>query len=145
MGNLLSVLTVVFNPTLCGPIYFFLSYLSFLNGVYSTTVTPNMIIGLLCEEKTVSFQACMIQLFIGHLFGGADIILLVVMVYDCYMAISKPCIIWQSWINKFVFCCYYLLWLVGFCMGYFILSLFTTFPIVTPMSLTISSVTCTHW
>ena len=89
MGNRLSVLTVVFSPTLCCPIYFFISYLSFLNGVYSTTVTPNMIIGLLCEEKTVSFQTCMIQLFIGHLFGGADIILLVVMAHDRYMAISK--------------------------------------------------------
>ena len=90
MGNLLIVLTTVFSPTLHVPMYFFLSYLSFLNGVYSTTVTPNMIIGLLCEEKTISFQACMIQLFIGHLFGGADIILLAVMAYDRYMAICTP-------------------------------------------------------
>ncbi|XP_065773116.1 olfactory receptor 4A15-like [Muntiacus reevesi] len=90
MGNILIILTVVFSPTLHVPMYFFLGYLSFLDGVYSTTVTPSMITGLLCEEKTVSFQACMIQLFIAHLFGGADIIILVVMAYDRYVAICKP-------------------------------------------------------
>ena len=89
MGNLLIILTVVFSPTLHVPMYFFLGYLSFLDGVYSTTVTPNMIIDLRCEKKTISFQACMIQLFIGHLFSGADMILLAVMAYDHYVASCK--------------------------------------------------------
>ena len=47
VGNLLIVLTVVFSPTLDAPMYFFLGYLSFMDAVYSTTVTPNMIIDLL--------------------------------------------------------------------------------------------------
>ena len=90
VGNLLIVMTVVVSSTLDAPMYFFLGYLSFMDAVYSTTVTPNMIIDLLCEKKTISFQACMTQLFIGHLFGGADICLLVVMAYDRYVAICKP-------------------------------------------------------
>ena len=49
-----------------------------------------MIKNFLCEKKTISFQACMAQLFMEHLFGGAEILLLVVMAYDCYMAICKP-------------------------------------------------------
>ncbi|XP_019511883.1 PREDICTED: olfactory receptor 4A15-like [Hipposideros armiger] len=88
--NLLIVVTVVVSPTLDTPMYFFLGYLSFMDAVYSTTVTPNMIIDLVCEKKTISFQACMSQLFIGHLFGGAEILLLVVMAYDRYVAICKP-------------------------------------------------------
>ncbi|XP_004708518.1 olfactory receptor 4A47-like [Echinops telfairi] len=90
VGNLLIVVTVLMSPTLNAPMYFFLGYLSFMDAVYSTTVTPNMIINLLYEKKTISFQACMTQLFIGHLFGGAEILLLVVMAYDRYVAICKP-------------------------------------------------------
>ncbi|XP_043299046.1 olfactory receptor 4A47-like [Cervus canadensis] len=90
VGNLLIVMTVVISPTLDAPMYFFLGYLSFMDAVYSTTITPNMVIDLLCEKKTIPFQACMAQLFTEHLFGGAEILLLVVMAYDRYVAICKP-------------------------------------------------------
>ncbi|KAM5225882.1 olfactory receptor 4A15-like [Hipposideros larvatus] len=90
VGNLLIVVTVVVSPTLDAPMYFFLGYLSFMDAVYSTTVTPNMIIDLVKEKKTISFQACMSQLFMEHLFGGAEILLLVIMAYDRYVAICKP-------------------------------------------------------
>ena len=90
VGNLLIVLTVVSSPTLDVPMYFFLGNLSFMDAVYSTTFTPNMIINLLYEKRTISFQACMTQIFIGHLFGGAEILLLMVMAYDRYVAICKP-------------------------------------------------------
>ena len=90
VGNLLIVLTVAVSPTLDAPMYFFLGNLSFMDAVYSTTFTPNMIINLLYEKRTISFQACMTQIFIGHLFGGAEILLLMFMAYDRYVAICKP-------------------------------------------------------
>ncbi|XP_003467940.2 olfactory receptor 4A15-like [Cavia porcellus] len=89
-GNLLIVITVMLSPALNAPMFFFLGYLSFMDAVYSTTVTPNMIIDLIYEKKTISFKACMTQLFIFHLFGGAEILLLMVMAYDRYVAICKP-------------------------------------------------------
>ena len=90
MGNVLIVITVVASPTLDSPMYFFLGNLSFLDAVYSTNFIPSMIKSFICEKKTISFQACMAQLFMEHLFGGAEILLLVVMAYDRYVAICKP-------------------------------------------------------
>ncbi|XP_004648184.1 olfactory receptor 4A47-like [Octodon degus] len=89
-NNLLIVLTVVLSPALDAPMFFFLAYLSFMDAIYSSTMTPPLIKDLLYEKRTISFKACMTELFLEHLFGGADEILLVVMAYDRYVAIFIP-------------------------------------------------------
>ena len=119
VGNLLIVLTVVVSSILDTPMYFFLGCLSFMDAIYSTTVTPNMIIDLVYGRKTISFQACMTQLFIWHFFGGADIFLLVVMAYDRYVAICKP-LHYLTIMNKRVCVLLLLLtWIGGFLHGIF--------------------------
>ncbi|XP_046510495.1 olfactory receptor 4K15-like [Equus quagga] len=90
LGNLLIVLTVISEPALHSPMYFLLGNLSCIDVCLSTFATPKMIVDFLMDHKTISFEGCMAQIFFLHVFAGGEMMLLVAMVYDRYVAICRP-------------------------------------------------------
>ncbi|PNJ17093.1 OR4K5 isoform 1 [Pongo abelii] len=90
LGNLLITLTVTSDTSPHSPMYFLLGNLSFVDICQTSFATPKMIADFLSEHKTISFSGCIAQIFFIHLFTGGEMVLLVLMAYDRYVAICKP-------------------------------------------------------
>uniref|UniRef100_A0A8C8YQ79 Olfactory receptor n=1 Tax=Prolemur simus TaxID=1328070 RepID=A0A8C8YQ79_PROSS len=115
VGNLLIMVTVTCDSRLHTPMYFLLRNLSVLDICFSSITAPKVLIDLLSERKSISFNGCVTQMFFFHLLGGADVFSLSVMAFDRYVAISKPlryvtimsrgrctALITASWVGGFV-------------------------------------------
>uniref|UniRef100_A0A8C3VVN8 Olfactory receptor n=1 Tax=Catagonus wagneri TaxID=51154 RepID=A0A8C3VVN8_9CETA len=89
LGNLVIVVTVFYIPNLNTPMYFLLGNLSFVDMILASLVSPKIIVNFVKKHKTISFTECFTQIFLLHLLGG-EMVLLVVMAYDRYVAICKP-------------------------------------------------------
>ncbi|EHB16712.1 Olfactory receptor 8D4 [Heterocephalus glaber] len=90
VGNLGMITIIMLNSQLHTPMYYFLSSLSFLDFCYSTVITPQMLVGFLCRDKSISYSGCMTQLFFFCSFVISECYMLAAMAYDRYVAICSP-------------------------------------------------------
>uniref|UniRef100_A0A8C6MYG7 Olfactory receptor n=1 Tax=Mus spicilegus TaxID=10103 RepID=A0A8C6MYG7_MUSSI len=90
LGNTLVVFTLAFDPHLHSPMYFLLGNLAFIDLCLSTLTVPKMISDLSSGHNAISFQGCVFQIFVLHVLGATEMVLLVAMAWDRYVAICKP-------------------------------------------------------
>ncbi|KAL4697552.1 hypothetical protein H8959_003250 [Pygathrix nigripes] len=72
------------------PMSFFLSFLSFIDICYSSTISPRILSDILKDKKTISFLACATQYFVGAWMSLAECCLLVFMACDRHVPIGSP-------------------------------------------------------
>ncbi|KAK7798096.1 hypothetical protein U0070_006500 [Myodes glareolus] len=82
LGNCLILFTVFSTSQLHSPMFFLLSNLSLIDICLSSFATPKMIMDFFAHHKTISFEGCISQIFLLHLFTGTEIVLLISMSFD---------------------------------------------------------------
>ncbi|EHA98831.1 Olfactory receptor 867 [Heterocephalus glaber] len=90
LGNLLIVLTATYDSHLYSPMYFFLCNLSFVDIGFISTAGPTMLVNIQAQKKDISYTECLTQVYLFIIFSGMDNFLLIVMAYDCFIAICYP-------------------------------------------------------
>ncbi|XP_007519545.1 olfactory receptor 5B12-like [Erinaceus europaeus] len=90
VGNLGLILLILLDSRLHTPMYFFLSNLSLVDCVYSSAVTPKVLVGLLPGDKVIPYNACAAQMFFFAAFATTESFLLASMAYDRHAAVCKP-------------------------------------------------------
>ncbi|KYO40092.1 olfactory receptor 13G1 [Alligator mississippiensis] len=89
-GNSLIILAIVFHPPLHKPMYFFIANLALLDIFCTSNVLPKMMQNLILGKKTISFNACMAQLFTFLFAGATELVFFTAMAFDRYVAICHP-------------------------------------------------------
>ncbi|KAM4038658.1 olfactory receptor 10A7-like [Anomaloglossus baeobatrachus] len=90
VGNLLIILLVTIVDHLKTPMFLFLKHLSIADVLVTTSVIPMMLDIMFNEEGILSFWSCVLQLYVFGIFGFVQCLLIAVMSYDRYLAISHP-------------------------------------------------------
>ncbi|XP_057558472.1 olfactory receptor 6C2-like [Hippopotamus amphibius kiboko] len=88
-GNLTIISLTLVNSQLKSAMYFFLQNFSFLEISFTTVCIPRFLYSMSTGDKTITYNACVSQLFFVIFFGATEFFLLAVMSYDRYMAICK--------------------------------------------------------
>ncbi|XP_008852441.1 olfactory receptor 5W2-like [Nannospalax galili] len=90
LANLGMIILIRVDVQLQTPMYFFLSNLSFCDLCYSTAIGPKMLIDLLSENSSIPRVGCALQFLVFCVFADSECLLLAVMAFDRYQAISNP-------------------------------------------------------
>ncbi|XP_070803212.1 olfactory receptor 5V1-like [Pituophis catenifer annectens] len=90
VANSVIFILIQLDSRLHSPMYYFLSHLSCLDICYSSVTVPKILVNLLRQQPTISYNDCMAQMFFLMTCAGSECAMLAVMAYDRYAAICEP-------------------------------------------------------
>ncbi|XP_032977925.1 olfactory receptor 13F1 [Rhinolophus ferrumequinum] len=88
LGNIILISITILDSCLHTPMYFLLSNLSFLDIWYTSSVLTVMLADFISGKNTISFPGCATQMSLAM--GSTECVLLSMIAYDRYVAISNP-------------------------------------------------------
>lgn len=109
-GNLTIIILTLVDSHLKTAMYFFLQNFSFLEISFTSACIPRFLYSISTGDRTITYNACVCQLFFTDLFGVTEFFLLATMSYDRYIAICKPLhymtIMNHRVCKRLIFCCW---------------------------------------
>ncbi|XP_044859397.1 olfactory receptor 52M1-like [Mauremys mutica] len=90
LGNFAILLIVKMEPSLHGPMYYFLCMLAIADLVLSTAIIPKMLAIFWFNSREIDFSACLTQMYFVHCFSVMESGIIVAMGFDRYVAICHP-------------------------------------------------------
>ncbi|XP_032656090.2 olfactory receptor 52H1-like [Chelonoidis abingdonii] len=90
LGNFIILFIMKMEPSLHGPMYYFLCMLAITDLVLCTCTIPKMLSIFWFNSREIDFSACLTQMFFIHSFFAMESGIFMAMGFDSYVAICDP-------------------------------------------------------
>ncbi|XP_017658925.1 olfactory receptor 52B4-like [Nannospalax galili] len=90
LGNGLLIFIILTKSSLHEPMYLFLCMLAGIDIAFATTTEPKALAIFWCNDREISLNGCIAQLYFQHSFFISESGILLMMAFDRYVAICYP-------------------------------------------------------
>ncbi|XP_030633789.1 olfactory receptor 52E8-like [Chanos chanos] len=90
LASIVLMFIIYSESSLHKPMYIYLFNLVCVGLTGSTSIWPKVMLNLINQAQTSSYDNCLLQMFLIYVYGAGTFVVLTVMAYDRYVSICKP-------------------------------------------------------